>query len=400
MIVLGMISGTSVDRIEGALVRFEEDGETTWASILATDSHPIPDKVRAALLSMLPPKRGSVRAVCEVNFAVAEAFAAAANAISERASVRPDLIASHGQTVYHLVEGRRALSTLQVGAPAVIAERTGITTAADFRPRDIAAGGQGAPLVSLLDVLLLAGTDTSRAMLNLGGIANMTVVAPGVEPFAFDTGPANALIDHAAARFSGGKLRYDVDGAWAARGKVNESVLAGLMAHPYFKLTPPKSTGKELFGPGFAEEVLAHGLDAADCMATLTAFTAQSIGDAFRDFAPQVREVYASGGGIHNRTLMTMLERRLKATLPDLTLRTTDALGLPPDAKEAIAFALLGYQLVHGHSGTVPTCTGARHASVLGSLTPGSNYREVMREALGGREQEIHRLIIVSGKYP
>ncbi len=394
MIVLGMISGTSVDRIEGALVRFEEEGETLRASILTTDSHPIPDRVRTALLSMLPPKRGSVRAVCEINFAVGEAFAAAAHAIGERAGIRPDLIASHGQTVYHLVEGQRALSTLQVGAPAVIAERTGITTAADFRPRDIAAGGQGAPLVSLLDVLLLAGTDAPCAMLNLGGIGNMTVVVPGMEPFAFDTGPANALIDHAAARLSGGKLRYDVDGTWAARGKVNESVLAELMAHPYFKLAPPKSTGKELFGPGFAEEVLARGLDAADCMATLTAFTAQSIVDAFRDFAPHAREVYASGGGIHNRTLMTMLEQRFKAALPDLALRTTDALGLPPDAKEAIAFALLGYQLVHGRSGTIPTCTGARHASVLGSLTPGSNYREVMRVAAGRAAGEIRQLMI------
>lgn len=394
MIVLGMISGTSVDRIEGAIVRFEEEGETLRASILATDSQPIPDRVRAALLSMLPPKRGSIRTVCEVNFAVGEAFAAAANAISGRGGIRPDLIASHGQTVYHLVEGRRALSTLQVGAPAVIAERTGITTVADFRPRDIAAGGQGAPLVSLLDVLLLAGTDTPRAMLNLGGIGNMTVVAPGAEPLAFDTGPANALIDHAAAKLSDGKLRYDEDGKWAAQGKVNDGVLVELMVHPYFKLAPPKSTGKELFGPGFAENVLARGLDAADCMATLTAFTAQSIADAFRDFAPQVREVYASGGGIHNRTLMTMLEQRLKAARPDLTLHTTDALGLPPDAKEAIAFALLGYQLVHGRNGTVPTCTGARHASVLGSLTPGSNYRAVMREAVSVAAGEIRRLRI------
>ncbi|MCC7447179.1 MAG: anhydro-N-acetylmuramic acid kinase [Anaerolineae bacterium] len=394
MIVLGIISGTSVDRIEGAIVRFEERADspgTLFAAILAHDSHPIPNRLREACLSMLPPGRGSVRAVCEVNFAVGEVFAEAANTISNRASIRPDLIASHGQTIYHLVEGKRALATLQIGHPSIIAERTGITTIADFRPRDIAAGGQGAPLVNLLDVLLLSGTDTPRAAQNLGGIANMTIVAPDVEPFAFDSGPANSLLDYAAAKLSGGKLTYDKDGAWAARGKVNEALLAEMMAHPYLKLQPPKSTGKEHFGPAFVEPILARGLDSADCMATLTAFTAHSIAQAYHDFAPYVREVFVSGGGAHNRTLMAMIE----TATPDITWRRIDELGLPSDSKEAIAFALLGYQTLHGRPGTVPTCTGASHATVLGHITPGDNYRSLLHTIAEG-ETSVKRLQVVS----
>ncbi len=392
--VLGLISGTSVDRIEGAIVRFEERDSVLAASILAHDDHPIPDRLRAKLLGMLPPKRGSVRAVCEVNFEVAEAFASAAQAIGERAGIRPDLIASHGQTVYHLVEGRQALATLQVGAPSVIAERTGLTVAADFRPRDIAAGGQGAPLVSLLDVLLLSDTVKARSLHNLGGISNMTVVTPGQEPIAFDTGPANALIDYAAARLSGGKLRYDEDGKWAARGKVDEALLDELMSHPYFKLEPPKTTGKELFGPAFAESVIARGLADADCMATLTAFTARSIAEAYRDFAPTVREIFLSGGGAHNVTLVSMLTDMLRESLPQVRLRMIDELGLPSDAKEAIAFALLGYQTIHGRPGNVPTCTGATHPAVLGSLTPGDNFRELMQRIANEPQREIKRLQI------
>jgi len=393
VIVLGMISGTSVDRIEGAIVRFEERADspgTLHASVLAHDSHPIPTRLRDTLLSMLPPGRGSARAVCEVNFAVGEVFAEAANTITNRANIRPDLVASHGQTIYHLVEGKRALATLQIGHPSIIAERTGITTIADFRPRDIAAGGQGAPLVNLLDVLLLSGTDTPRAAQNLGGIANMTIVMPGMEPFAFDSGPANSLLDYAAAKLSGGKFTYDKDGAWAARGTVNETLLAEMMAHPYLKLQPPKSTGKEHFGPAFVEPILAHGLDSADCMATLTAFTAHSIAQAYRDFAPYIREAFVSGGGAHNHTLMAMI----KAATPDITWRRIDELGLPSDSKEAIAFALLGYQTVHGRPGTVPTCTGASHAAVLGCITPGDNYRMLMRHVANSGSADVHTLRI------
>jgi anhydro-N-acetylmuramic acid kinase len=395
MTILGLISGTSIDRIDGAMVRFEEQGDVLRASLLACDSHPMPERLRAKLLAMLPPKRGSVRAVCEVNFEVGEAFAAAAQAISRRAGVEPDLVASHGQTIYHLVEGRRALATLQVGAPALIAERTGITVAADFRPGDMAAGGQGAPLVSLLDVLLLSGTDVARSLHNLGGISNMTVVAPGKEPLAFDTGPANALIDYAAAKLSDGKLSYDQDGAWAARGKINQSVLAELMAHPYFKLPPPKTTGKELFGAAFAEAVIERGLDDADCMATLTAFSARSIADAYRDFAPDVREIFLSGGGAHNRTLVAKLGEMLQEALPQAKLGSTQELGVPSDSKEAIAFALLGYQTIHGRPGNVPSCTGADHAVVLGSITPGDNYRELLKRIAGEPQKQIRRLQIV-----
>jgi anhydro-N-acetylmuramic acid kinase len=233
-------------------------------------------------------------------------------------------------------------------------------------------------------------------MQNLGGIGNMTIVAPGKDPIAFDTGPANALIDHAAAKLSGGKMRYDVDGAWAGHGTVNQPLVDELMAHPYFKMRPPKSTGKESFGPAFADGLLARGLDPADCMATLTAFSARSIAEAYRDFAPDVRNVYLSGGGVYNKTMITMLTEMLHATLPQIRLHSTQDLGLPPDSKEAIAFALLGYQLVHGRPGAVASCTGARYSAVLGSLTPGNNFRELMKEPVRKQHEAIRNLVIDS----
>ena len=401
MIVLGLMSGTSVDAIEAALVRFEETGDTLHLTLLAASTHPLPAAVRAAALSVIPPGRGSARRVCALDFEVGEVFAAAALSAIDAAGLTPaavDLIASHGQTVYHLVEGGRVLGTLQVGQPAVIAERTGVTVAADFRARDVAAGGQGAPLVSLFDALLLGDATLTRAVQNIGGIGNCTILPAGAAPeaaYAFDTGPGNSLIDHAAAALSGGRLRCDLDGAWAASGEVSEALLSELLAHPYYAAPPPKTTGKELFGPAYVGGVIARarslGLPDADIMATLTALTARTIADAYARFAPAVAEVVVSGGGVHNPTLMQMLTD----ALPGVALRRAEAFGVPVESKEAIAFALLGYQLVHGRPGNVPGCTGARRATPLGALTPGARFHALMAACAPRAANAITRLRIV-----
>ena len=404
MLVLGLMSGTSVDAIDAALVRFEEAAGTLDLALLAASTPPLPPAVRAAALGVIPPGRGSARRVCALDFAVGEAFAAAALAAIEAAGCAPgdvDLIASHGQTLYHLVERGRVRGTLQVGEPAVIAERTGITVAANFRPRDVAAGGQGAPLVSLFDALLFSDPARTRAVQNIGGIANCTVLPAGGGPdaaFAFDTGPGNGLIDHAAATLSGGRLRYDVDGAWAAQGRASEALLSALLAHPYYAAPPPKTTGKELFGPAYADAIIeqgrALGLSDADLMATLTALTARSIADAYARFAPggAVDEVILGGGGADNPTLV----RRLAEALPGVPLRRSDEFGVPAGSKEAVAFALLGYQLAHGRPGNVPGCTGARRAVPLGCLTPGENFGALMAKTRARAGASISRVRMVA----
>ncbi|MBN1287405.1 MAG: anhydro-N-acetylmuramic acid kinase [Anaerolineae bacterium] len=399
MNVLGMMSGTSVDGIDAALVQFTEVSGVLEMTLLAASRHAMPPAVRAEALAVIPPGEGSTRRVCALDFAVGEAFAAAAQSAIAAAGVPVDLIASHGQTVYHLVDEAtgRVEATLQVGQPAVIAERTGVTTAADFRPRDVAAGGQGAPLVSLFDVLLFRDPALTRAAQNIGGIGNCTIMPAGRGPeaaFAFDTGPGNSLMDHAAAKLSGGAMQYDEGGAWAARGRVDETLLGELLAHPYYAAPPPKTTGKELFGPAYVDEVIARaralGLADADLMATLTLLTARTIADAYARFTETggVDEVIIGGGGLQNPTLMRMLAE----ALPGAPLRSTDDFGVPAQSKEAMAFALMGYQLAHGRPGNAPGCTGARRALPLGALTPGANFRALMTDCLARAGNVIERV--------
>ncbi len=387
MIVLGLMSGTSIDGIEAALVRFDADGSTLELRLLATSTHAIPPALRTEALAIIPPGTGSTRRVCALDFALGEAFAAAAQAAIHAAGRHPDLIASHGQTVYHLVEeDGHVQATLQLGQPAIIAERTGVTVAADFRPRDVAAGGQGAPLVSLFDILLFQDLRHTRAILNIGGIGNATILPAGGDPdaaFAFDTGPGNSLMDHAAAQLSGGELVYDEDGTWAAQGEAHTALLDLLLAHPYYAARPPKTTGKEMFGPAYVDTIIARardmGIGDADLMATLTMLTARSISDAFARFGGGVDEVIGGGGGMCNPTLMRMLA----AQMPGVRIRRADEFGIPVQSKEAIAFALLGYRLVLGQAGNAPGCTGARRAVPLGSLTPGANFGALLTKSLG-----------------
>ncbi|MGX1880816.1 anhydro-N-acetylmuramic acid kinase [Streptomyces sp. NPDC055287] len=377
MRVIGLMSGTSYDAIDAAAADLTLDGDTLVLTPLGVISSVYDDDLRAALAGALPPAGTTLAAVCRLDTRIGQAFAAAAvRADRELCDGRADLIASHGQTVYHWAEGGRVHGTLQIGEAAWIAEATSRPVVSGFRPRDVAAGGQGAPLVSIVDVMWLRGRPGVPVALNLGGIGNVTVAADGArgEPLAFDTGPANALIDAAVRELAGDGAAHsmDMDGALAARGSVCPPLLRRLLDEPYYAGPPPKTTGKELFHLPYLRAALdGFGpLPAEDVVATLTRLTARTVADAVRPFG--ATEVIASGGGTRNPVLMEWLREELGggpgAGVP---LRTSDELGLPSDAKEAYAFAVLGWLTAHGLPGTVPSCTGARRASVLGSLTPG-----------------------------
>ncbi|MFI9759431.1 anhydro-N-acetylmuramic acid kinase [Streptomyces sp. NPDC051963] len=364
MRVIGLMSGTSYDAIDAAAADLDLVGDTLVLKRLGMVSEPYDDELRDALAAALPPEAVQMAEVCRLDTRIGQAFAAAAGrADRELCEGRAELIASHGQTVFHWVTDGRVHGSLQLGQPAWIAEATGLPVVADFRPRDIAAGGQGAPLVGLVDRLWLRGRPGTPVALNIGGIANLT--AP--DGTAFDTGPGCALVDAAARGFSGGRLECDADGALAARGRVHALLLQRLLAEPYYALPAPKTTGKELFHLGHLQAALAGlgTLPAEDVLATLTMLTARTVADAVR--AVGATEVIASGGGTRNPVLMA----NLAALLPGVALGTSDELGLPSDAKEAYAFAVLGFLTVHGLPGTDPAGTGARHARVLGSVTPG-----------------------------
>jgi anhydro-N-acetylmuramic acid kinase len=374
--VLGMISGTSHDGIDAAVVDFTLHGGVLQGHLTSASSTRYDPALRARILAALPPATTTLGEVCELDTLIGQAFADAA--AKAAAAVPVDAVCSHGQTVFHWVEGTSALGTLQIGQPAWIAERIGVPVVADVRIRDIAAGGQGAPLVSYLDTLLLAGLPGRPAALNLGGIANMTVPGSvsdgtGAGPLAWDIGPANALVDAAVLRTGAHPAGYDADGAIAARGRVDEELLADLLAEPYYRLAAPKSTGKELFHDGYVAAALtrhSQDVEVPDLIATLTALTARTVADAVR--AAGVDTLVVSGGGCANPTMMRMLADGL----PGVRITTSAELGAPPDVKEAIAFALIGWQTLHGLPATLPSATGASGARVLGAITPG---REPLR---------------------
>jgi len=382
--VVGLMSGTSADGIDAAIVDVGPRG----VKLLAFDTYPYPPALRRRVFALFGPRTSRVDEICHLNFVLGELFAAAVLRLARRSGIALgsiDLIGSHGQTIYHDPRGRRACgrvvrSTLQIAEPSVIAERTGITTVADFRPRDMAAGGQGAPLVPYADHVLFADGRRSRAVQNIGGIANVTYLPAGGgigDILAFDTGPGNMIIDRVVCRATAGRRTYDKDGHMAARGTVQPDLLARLMKHPYLRRRPPKTTGREEFGTQFTDALYdgarRRALAPKDVAATATMFTAASIADAYARFLPgPVDEVILCGGGARNATLVDMLRRELRRRMPRApAVRLMDELGLNADAKEAVSFAILAAATIRGQAGNVPSATGASRPAVLGKIVPG-----------------------------
>ena len=381
-LIIGLMSGTSADGVDAALVEVAGSGMGTRARLIAFACLPYPPALKAEVLALCDAATGRVDQVCRMNALLGEWFAEAARRVVAGAGLRMtdvDLIGSHGQTVHHLpdpveMHGYAIRATLQVGDPCVIAERTGVVTVGDFRVRDVAAGGQGAPLVPLVDFLLYRSETAGRAMLNVGGIANVTMLPVGCDledVYAFDLGPGNMVIDRLMARITEGRVAYDMGGEAARAGRVHPGLLSEMMRHPFFALCPPKSTGREAFGAAYADAFLARarevGLPDADAVATATAFTAEAVADSLRRFvrAP-VGEMIVSGGGAHNETLMAFL----RARLPGVTVRRIEEVGGDTEAKEALAFAILANETLAGGAGNVPRVTGASHPVVLGKIVP------------------------------
>lgn len=381
MRVVGLMSGTSLDGLDVCLCQLQNPNELSF-QIEAFATYPMPLWLRQKIEKNLLPESSSVAEICALNFEVGEWFGGITLQFLESQGVpvdSVDLIGSHGQTLFHLPPGSAFYpSTLQIGEPSVIAQRTGITTVADFRPADMAQGGEGAPLVPFVDHLLFQQTGQQMAVQNIGGIANVTYWSPeGV--WAFDTGPGNMLIDQAVSLLTEGKQTYDVQGEWAARGQVDQVLLEQWLVEDYFLMPPPKSTGRELFGQEDIQRRVAQcrdkGLNDEDLLATLTALTANSIAEAYRRFLPQLpQRVVVAGGGAHNATLLTQLGQALGCTV-----ETMESLGISSDAREAFAFACLAYLAMYGQINHGPGMTGAREAVVLGKIIPGKNYLNLLK---------------------
>ncbi|MFJ4254462.1 anhydro-N-acetylmuramic acid kinase [Microbacterium sp. NPDC090003] len=364
MRVLGLLSGTSHDGIDVVVVDFAQHDGALRGTVLHEDSVPYAPDLRARLVAALPPAQTTLAEVCELDTLIGQAFAdVAASAAASVGGV--DAVCTHGQTVYHWVEGDHARGTLQIGQPAWIAEAVGAPVVSDVRIRDITAGGHGAPLVSFLDELLLRGRGDVAAALNLGGIANMTVVADG-RVSAYDIGPANALVDAVVVDRGLNDKGYDEDAAIARTGTIDETLLAELLADPYYALSAPKSTGKEHFHLDYVREHVAdRDISDADLVRTLTELTVRTVAQDVA--AAGIRFLAVSGGGCHNPIIL----EGLRSALPGVDVVLADELGASVDSKEAILFALIGWCTMHGVAAIVPGGTGARAPRILGTITPG-----------------------------
>jgi len=380
-LVVGLMSGTSMDGVDAALVQIRGKDDYIRVRLLDFFRVPFPGPLGRKLLDLAAGCTKSTGEISQLNFLLGEIFADAALGACRRAGIAPGrlaVIGSHGQTIYHQgkpssIGGRPTASTLQIAEAAVIAERTGAPVVSDFRTADMAAGGQGAPLVPMVDYLLLRLKREGVVALNLGGIANVTVIPAGPRPadvFGFDTGPGNMVLDGLVRHFTKDRRGYDAGGRRAARGKVIEPLLERALRFPFFRRQPPKSAGREQFGKPFLKIYFLSQPPARpeDLLRTATELTARSVRDALERFVfpnVKIRRLIVSGGGAHNRFLM----RRLREILPELRVNLSDDYGLPVDAKEAIAFAVLADRSLHGLAGNLPAVTGARRSVVLGKIT-------------------------------
>ncbi|MBO9627472.1 MAG: anhydro-N-acetylmuramic acid kinase [Microbacterium sp.] len=385
MRVLGLLSGTSHDGIDVTVVDFTESDGALHGTVLHDDSIPYDPALRARLIAALPPAQTTLAEVCELDTLIGQVFAdAAAAAVASVGDV--DVVCTHGQTVYHWVEAGHALGTLQIGQPAWIAERVGAPVVSDVRIRDITAGGHGAPLVSFLDELLLRGRPGVSAALNLGGIANITVVAAdGLS--AYDVGPANALIDAVVVAEGLNDRGYDADAAIARAGTVDEDLLAALLADPYYALPAPKSTGKEHFHLDYVRaHTTGRDLAPADLVRTLTELTVRTVAQDVR--AAGIDYLAVSGGGCRNPLIM----QGLRDALPGVEVVLADELGASADGKEAMLFALIGWCTMHGVPAVFPGATGAHAPRILGTITPGTGPLRMPEPV-----ERVHSLTLTAG---
>lgn len=387
-LVVGLMSGTSVDGVDAALVEITGHGEKAKVDLLAFDSYPFPPELRARVFRLFNPREARVDAICQLDFLLGEVFAAAVERLLKdhgRRMEEVDLVASAGQTIWHdpqpVIEDPKVdwidhpietRSTFAIGQSAVIAERTGITTVGDLRVRDVAAGGQGAPLIAYADWVLLRDERRGRCVQNIGGISNVTYLPPAAttdDVVAFDTGPGNMVIDALTEVATRGALKYDKDGVLAASGNVIPELLDAWMDDGYFRRPPPKTTGREHFGVQFARRIMteSHGVPIEDLIATATALTAESIARAYRDFIlPRgpIDEVIVGGGGSQNLTLMQMLAERL----PGCTILRHEHFHIDSKAKEAIGLAIIANDAIAGLNTNIPGATGGR-PTVLGKIS-------------------------------
>jgi len=373
-IVIGLMSGTSVDGIDAALVRITGNYTSTKVEEIAFENYPYPAGIKERVFRLFD--TSTAKDICHMNFVLGELFAKAANDIAKKAGVKEiDLIGSHGQTIYHIPEpictDYPLRSTMQIGEGAVIAHKTGVVTVSDFRVADMAAGGIGAPLVPYTEFLLYGNCSETIALQNIGGVGNITVIphnATADKVIAFDTGPGNMIIDYMTQKTM--NMEYDKNGAIGAIGKVNRLLIDKLMDDEYITKPPPKATGREYFGRGYCEKLYTTCKDMSmpdeDIIATVTAFTAQAISHAIDRFVPySINKMIIGGGGAYNHTLLNQIRKRL----PKIRVVTHEELHKNSDAKEAIAFAILANETISGNTGNLPSVTGAGHHKILGKIS-------------------------------
>lgn len=371
---IGLMSGTSLDGVDAALVEINGVSETTTVNLVEFTSLTIPADLLSQIRESFSLETSNSALISSLNVELGELFAKAALKVSKEAEIdieEIDFIASHGQTIYHIPEktGKYVASTLQIGESAVIAERTGCTVVSDFRPRDMAVGGQGAPIVPYSEYILYKDNKRTRLLQNIGGIGNVTVIPPNAsieEMLAFDTGPGNMVINELCRQFY--NESYDKDGQHAQKGIVKQELLADWMKHPYILRKPPKTTGREEFGMQFVQEYLKeYELSANDWIATATMFTAKTITKSIQEFSTEDTDLIIGGGGSYNPTLVEMIQE----CLPNISVIRQEDLGYSSDAKEAIAMVILGNQTLHRQPSNVPSATGASKPVILGKVTFG-----------------------------
>ncbi|MEL7435726.1 MAG: anhydro-N-acetylmuramic acid kinase, partial [Chloroflexota bacterium] len=374
--------------VDIALCDIRQESESLQAKILAGQTYPYSPALRQRLLDSCDRTASRVDVIAQLSFELAETFASFIHQFCQEHGIKltdVDLIGSHGHTLWHhVLPDGRVSATFQIGEGAVLAERTGITTINNMRARDVACGGQGAPLTGYVDWLLLRHPEKWRAIQNIGGMGNVTFLPPlndtSQTPIAFDTGPGNALIDVAVSHFTDGQQIYDEDGKLAQQGRIHEVWLDELLQHPYYQRDYPKTTGREMFGTEAAQALIsdaqAQGLNQHEIITTLTALTATNIVDAYKRFAPApISEIILGGGGKHNPVIVSMI----RELLAPAKVMTHEDIGISSDFKEALVFAVLAHETWHGRVGTLPSLTGANHTAILGQITPAKNYEALLR---------------------